>query len=191
MGVRLTASIVHGDTETGGTGNINSDDTGPTAGDFYLALDGLRKFCLVTNTAQVKQFAGAFTTTLFLNTRAKMLKYGARPSDLAMITGVSTTNSIQDVAAFQTLEKYGANATVLTGEVGRVFGIPVFLSEAIPLASTDLVDDDGKYTTTSVSTNDTDGWFVLVNKTQWTQGFRRDLQIESFRDISGSGAYLN
>jgi HK97 family phage major capsid protein len=175
--------IVHGDTETGGTGNINSDDAAPASSSFYLAFNGLRKFALVTNTAQVKQFAGAFTTTLFLNTRALLGKYGARPSDLLFITGVSTTNSIQDVAAWQTLEKYGPNATVLTGEVGRVFNIPVLLSEAVPAAATDKVDDDGKYTTTSVSTNDTDGWFVLVNKTQWTQGFRRDLQIESFRDI--------
>jgi len=175
--------IVHGDTETAGTGNVNTDDAAAAAGSFYLAFNGLRKFCLVTNTGQVKQFAGAFTTTLFLNTRALLGKYGARPSDLLLITGVSTTNSIQDVAAFQTLEKYGPNATILTGEVGRVFNIPVLLSEAIPGTSTDKVDDDGKYTTTSVSTNDTDGWFVLVNKTQWTQGFRRDLQIESFRDI--------
>ena len=49
--------------------------------------------------------------------------------------------------------------------------------------TTDKVDDDGKYTTTSVSTNDTDGWFVLVNKGQWKQGFRRELLIESYRDI--------
>ena len=175
--------IVHGDTETGGTGNVNSDDTAPASTSFYLAFNGLRKFCLVTNTGQVKQFAGAFTTTLFLNTRALLGKYGARPSDLLMITGVSTTNSIQDVAAFQTLEKYGPQATILTGEVGRVFGIPVLLSEAIPGTATDKVDDDGLYTTTSVSTNDTDGWFVLVNKNSWKQGFRRELQIESWRDI--------
>lgn len=175
--------IVHGDTETAGTGNVNTDDAAAGAGSFYLALNGMRKFCLVTNTGQVKQFAGAPTTTLILNTRALLGKYGARPSDLLFITGVSTTNALQDLSAFQTLEKYGAQATILTGEVGRVFGIPVLLSEAIPGTSTDKVDDDGKYTTTSVSTNDTDGWFVLANKTQWTQGFRREFNIESFRDI--------
>ena len=175
--------IVHGDTETGGTGNVNSDDAAPGSGSFYLALSGLRKFCLVTNTGQVKQFAGAPTATLFGNTRALLGKYGARPSDLLVIAGFSTINAFMDIAQYQTLEKYGPQATILTGELGRLQGIPVVLSEAIPGASIDKVDDDGKYTTTSVSTNDTDGWFVLVNKSQWKQGFRRDLQIESFRDI--------
>jgi HK97 family phage major capsid protein len=175
--------IVHGDTETGGTGNVNSDDGAPAAGSFYLALDGLRKFALVTNSGQAKDYNGAFSTTLFLNQRALLGKYGARPSDLLLITGVSTTNSIQDNASFKTLDVYGAQATVLTGEVGRVFGIPVFLSEAVPGTNTDKVDDDGKYTTTTPSSNDTDGWIVLVNKTQWTQGFRRDFQLESDRNI--------
>jgi HK97 family phage major capsid protein len=50
--------VVHGDTETAATGNVNSDDAAPTAGSFYLALDGLRKFCIVTNTGQLKQFVG-------------------------------------------------------------------------------------------------------------------------------------
>jgi hypothetical protein len=175
--------IVHGDTETGGTGNVNTDDGAPGSGAFYLALNGLRKFCLVTNTGQVKQFAGAPTMTLFNGARALLGKYGALPSDLLFISGVSTITAFQDLAQFQTLEKYGPQATILTGELGKIANIPVVLSEAIPGASTDKVDDDGKYTVTSVATNDTDGWFVLVNKSQWKQGFRRDLQIESFRDI--------
>lgn len=175
--------IVHGDTETSGTGNVNSDDGAPGSGAFYTALNGLRKFCLVTNTGQVKQFAGAPTMTLFNNTRALLGKYGARPSDLLFISGISTIISFEDLAQFQTLEKYGPQATILTGELGRIAGVPVLLSESIPGASTDKVDDDGKYTTSSVSTNDTDGWFVLVNKGQWKQGFRRDLRIESFKDI--------
>ena len=175
--------IVHGDVETGGTGNVNKDDGAPAAGSFYLALDGMRKFCLVTNTGQVKQFAGAFTTTLFGNTRALLGKYGARPSDLLFISGVSTINAIQDVAQFQTLEKYGPQATILTGELGRIAGVPVILSESIPGASIDMTAADGKYTSASPASNNTKGWFVLANKNQWRSGFRRDLQIESFRDI--------
>ena len=175
--------IVHGDTETGGTGNVNSDDTAPAAGSSYLSLDGMRKFALVTNTAQVKQFAGAPTSTLYLNTRALLGKYGARPKELLMITGQSTVNAIMDITGVKLVYEYGPNATVLTGELGQFFGTPILLSEAIPGASIDKVDDDGKYTTTSVSTNDTDGWFVLVNPSQWRTGFRRDLQLEAFRDI--------
>lgn len=175
--------IVHGDTETGGTGNVNSDDTAPTAGLFYLALNGMRKFALVTNTGQVKQFAGAPTTTLFLNTRALLGKYGALPSDLVCVMPPSTSYAFQDVTGFKLLYEFGPQATVLTGQIASLYGIPVVASEAIPGTSTDKVDDDGKYTTTSVSTNDTDGWFVLFHKDHWVSGFRRGFQIESFRDI--------
>ncbi len=175
--------IVHGDTETAGTGNVNTDDAGAAAGSFYLALNGMRKFCIVTNTGQAKQFTGAPTTTLYLNTRSLLGKYGARASDLRIITGFSTQNAFADVTGFKLVSEYGPNAAVVQGEVGRIYGTPVLLSEAIPGASTDKVDDDGKYTTTSVSTNDTDGWFVLTNPSQWVSGFRRGVTLESFRDI--------
>ena len=175
--------IVHGDIETGGTGNVNSDDAAPAASSFYLALDGLRKFCLVTNTAQVKQFAGAPTSTLYLNTKSKLGKYGARPRELLAITGQSTIDALLDITGVKLVYEYGPNATVLTGELGQFFGTPILLSEAIPGTSTDKVDDDGKYSYTSPSTNDTDGWIVLVNPNQWRTGFRRDIQLESFRDI--------
>lgn len=182
--------IVHGDTETGATGNVNTDDAAATAGSFWLALNGMRKFCIVTNTAQAKDFSGAPTSTLFLNTRSLLGKYGARASDIIAITGYSTVNALMDIDDFQTIDRYGANAVVLTGELGRLYGVPILLSESIPGASTDKVDDDGKYTTTSVSTNDTDGWIVLTNPGQWRTGFRRDFQIESYRDIQADSNIL-
>jgi HK97 family phage major capsid protein len=175
--------IIHGDTETGGTGNVNSHDGAPAAGSFYLALDGMRKFCGITNTGQVQSFAAAFTTANFVATRALLGKYGARSSDLLLVMGQSLQNSIGGVAEYVTMDKYGPNAAIVAGEVGRLFNIPILLSEAIPGASTDRVDDDGFYTMASVSTNDTDGWFVLANKSQWVTGFRRGVQIESFRDV--------
>jgi HK97 family phage major capsid protein len=175
--------IIHGDTETGGTGNVNYHDSAPAGGSFYLALDGMRKFCGITNTGQVQNFSGAFTTANFVATRALLGKYGARSSDLLFVMGQSLQNSIGGVAEYLTMEKYGANATIVAGEVGRIFNIPIFLSEAIPGTSTDKVDDDGFYTAASPATNDTDGWFVLANKSQWITGFRRGVQIESFRDV--------
>jgi HK97 family phage major capsid protein len=175
--------IVHGDSETGGTGNVNSDDGAPTANSFYLSFSGMRKFCLVTNTGQVKSFGGAPTTALLLNTKSLLGRYGARPSDLVWVTGPSTYNALLGVTGFQLVSEYGQNATVIQGELGRIYNIPVVLSEAIPGTSTDKVDADGKYTTTTPASNDTKGWVLLFNKRAWVTGFRRDLQIETFRDI--------
>ena len=175
--------VVSGDTETGGTGNVNSDDAAPTAGDFYLALNGMRKFTIVTNTGQVSNVAAALTTANFTTIRGLLGRYGARPSDLRIVTGQSTLNTMYDISQVKTLDVYGPNATILQGELARFFGIPILASEAIPLTATDKVAADGKYTTTSPSSADTLGWLLLFNVNGWKQGFRRELQIESFRDI--------
>ena len=127
--------------------------------------------------------AAALSTTNFTTIRGLLGKYGSRPSELLIITGQSTLNTMYDIAQVKTIDVYGPNATIVQGELARFFGIPILLSEAIPLATTDKVAADGKYTTTSPSTNDTLGWLLLVNRTQWTSGFRREFQIESFRDI--------
>jgi len=95
----------------------------------------------------------------------------------------TTSYAFQDVTGFKLLYEFGPQATILTGQLGAIFGIPVVASEAIPGTSTDKVDDDGKYTVTSVATNDTDGWFVLFNTNHWVSGFRRGFQISSFTDI--------
>lgn len=173
--------IVSGDTETGGTGNVNLDDAAPTAGDVFLAINGMRKFCIVTNTAQVSNVAAALTTTNFTTVRGLLGRYGARPSDLRIVAGQSTLNTMYDIASVRTLETYGANATIVQGELARFFGIPILPYEAIPLLTSDKVEADGKASTTS--TNNTLGWLLLFNRNGWRLGFRRELVIESWRDI--------
>jgi len=175
--------IVHGDTEASGSGNVNSDDAAPAAGSFYLAFNGLRKFCIVTNTGQASQLTAALTTTNFTTARALLGRYGARTNDVRMVLPASLYYSMQDIASVKTLDAYGPNATIVQGELARFFGIPMLLSEAIPGATTDKVDDDGKYTTTSVATNDTDGWFLLYNTQGWKTGFRREFTLEADRNI--------
>jgi hypothetical protein len=171
--------IVHGDTESAATGNVNSDNGAPAAGSFYLSMNGLRKFAVVTNTGQTSNVAAALTSANFNTIRALLGRYGARPSDLAIVTGTSTYLAMLTIAEVITLEKYGSNATVLQGELGRFYNIPIILSEAIATRSWDKVEADGKSNTTV----GTLGWLVLFNRNHWTAGFRRDFQIESFRDI--------
>ena len=121
--------------------------------------------------------AAAPTTALLNNVRKLLGKYGARPSDLILITGPATYYAIQTIAEVITLEKYGPNATVLTGELARWFNVPILLNE-----TTDKVATNGR-TAVVTPSNNTTGWLGLVNTTMWKTGFRRDLQIESFRDI--------
>ena len=171
--------IVHGDSETGATGNVNSDNGAPAAGSFFLALDGLRKFAVVTNTGQTSNVAAALTTANFTTIRGLLGKYGGRPNDLRIILGQSTLNTMYDISQVKTLDVYGPNATILQGELARFFGIPILLSEATPVTDSDLVADDGKSDTTA----GTKGWVVVTNVNGWKQGFRREFNIESDRNI--------
>ena len=173
--------IVHGDTETGGTGNVNLDDAAPTAGDFFLAQSGMRKFCVVTNTGQTSNVAAALTSANFNTLRGLLDKHGARSSDLFIVVDGATFVAMNTIAEVVTPDKYGPGATVLRGELGRFFNIPIFLSETIPLLTTGKTEADGKASTTAA--NNTKGWILVIHRNGWKIGFRRELRIESFRDI--------
>jgi HK97 family phage major capsid protein len=169
--------VVNGDTNTAASGNVANDDGAPAAGSYFLAFNGLRKFWNVTNSAQETNMAAAPTTALLNNIRKLLGRYGARPSDLILLTGPATYYALQVIAEVITLEKYGPNATVLTGELARWFNIPILLNE-----TTDKVASNGR-TAVVTPANNTTGWAGIVNTTMWKTGFRRDLQIESYRDI--------
>ena len=112
---------------------------------------------------------------MFNEIRAKMGRYGVRPSELAWIMDVNTFIRAQSVDAFRTMDKLGPNATLLSGMLGAVEGIPVIVSEQMRLA-----DSDGKVTDGG-NTTDT-GRLLLVNRNQWAQGFRRNLRVDVDRD---------
>ena len=88
---------------------------------------------------------------------------------------VNTFIRTQSVSQFRTMDKLGPNATLLTGMLGAIEGIPVIVSEQMKLA-----DTDGKVTAAGNGTNT--GRLLLFNRTQWAQGFRRELTIDVDRD---------
>ena len=113
---------------------------------------------------------------MFNEIRGKLGKYGVRPSELAYITDIRTYLKSLTISNFRTLDKLGPNATLLTGQLGAVEGIHVLVSEQVKVA-----DTDGKVTDAGNGTNT--GRLLLVNRSQWRVGFRRELSIETDRDI--------
>ena len=140
-----------------------------------LGYDGLLHLPLVDNTAMSNNHNAAVSDDMFNEIRAKMGRYGARPSELAWIMDVNTYIRAQTVDAYRTMDKLGPNATVLTGMLGAVEGIPVIVSEQMRLA-----DTDGKVTSGGNGTDT--GRLLLVNRNQWAQGFRRQPTIDVTRD---------
>ena len=167
--------------DTSGSSNINHDGgtlAASTVGKahYMVGFDGLLHLPLVDNTAKRNNFNAKPTVDMFNQLRRMLGKYGLRPSELAFITDVSTYIAMQAVDSFQTLDKLGPHATLLTGQLGAVEGVPVIVSEQLRLA-----DADGKVTSDG-NIADT-GRLLLVNRTQWRKGFKRELLIETERDI--------
>ena len=92
------------------------------------------------------------------------------------MTDVNTFIAVQSITEFQTVDKLGPNATLLTGQLGSVEGVPVVVSEQMALA-----DADGKVT--AAGNVASTGRLLLVNRTQWRKGFKRELLIETERDV--------
>ena len=161
--------LLNGDTESGATGNVNSDDGAPNATDRFMAFDALRKLPLVTTTANAVDMAGAPTLAKLRETRFKMAaKYAARPGDLAWIMDSGTYAKLLDVSEFLTMDKAGALATAQTGQLGFIDGIPVFVS-----AEMGLTMADGKVN----STGNSKGQAICVYRPGWFVGYRRRIAV--------------
>lgn len=157
--------LLNGDTETGATGGINSDNAAPGDTAKYLVFDGLRKLGLVTNTANKKDANGAPSVALLRETRFMMSpRYALKPSDCAWIIDGSTYAKLLSLTDVATVDKFGPHATVLTGEIAKVDGVPVLVSSELPLTQA-----DGKADTTG----NTKGQAVCVYRPGWVVGYRR------------------
>jgi len=172
--------LLNADTTTGTT-NINRDGSSidtSTAGkaQYLLGWDGLLHIPLVDNTAQAVNHNAAPSDDLFNEVRSKMDKYGVRPGEMATIVDINLYIRAQSISNFRTLDKLGPNATLLTGQLGDIEGIPVIVSEQMLLADTDgRVTGAGNATDTSR--------LLIVNRGQYYVGFKRDLMIEVDRDV--------
>lgn len=177
--------ILNADTTV--TNNINADGATIAASDtdgvaqWLIGWDGLRHIPLVDNTGQGNDHNAVLTLTSmadFTEIRGFLGKYGVNPADLAYVVDIPLYIQMMAIADIATLDKYGPSATVLTGEIAKVGGVPVIVSEAMR-----ETDDDGKVTDpVSAAGNDNSG-ILVVNRTQYYKGFRRELMIETERDI--------
>lgn len=115
---------------------------------------------LVTKTAGTTTKAGPDQIAA---ARLTLGKYGlALGSNLAYITSVEGYNNLVTNTNFQTVDKFGAQATYLTGSVGAIYGIPIFISEFMDTAG-------------AADSN----LGVMVYKPGFIIGERRSMEIES------------
>lgn len=174
--------ILNGDLTNAATGNINLDDADPADTKFYLAFDGIRHLGLVDNTANSKDAAGPATLGLLNGQRGRMLDTTNKidwghPNDMGDLVRVSDPETADRIALFDeavTVDKYGPQAGVLTGEIARILGNPLISSIAVS-----KTEADGKVSTTAA--NNTKGQVIAFNRNGFVVGWRRRVQIETER----------
>jgi hypothetical protein len=75
------------------------------------------------------------------------------------------------------MDKMGSQATLLKGQIGGIYGIPVIMSAGIAKSNaTGQVDQTGG--------SNTKGRVLLVNKKMWKVGFRRSIRVATERSES-------
>ena len=176
----MDAFALNADATNAATGNINLDDADPDDASYYLSAgqDGIRHQWIVDNTAQAVAAGGdALADADITGAMGKMGKYAADPSQLVIVTDVGTyLSGFLGLTNVVTVDKFGPSAVVLTGQLAAYRGVPIIVSASAP-----KTEADGKVSTTAG--NNTLGQFSIFNRNMWYAGFRRDLLIETDRDI--------
>tara|TARA_R100000406_G_C3099262_1_gene121521 strand:- start:159 stop:1223 length:1065 start_codon:yes stop_codon:yes gene_type:complete len=140
--------LINGDKQSTLANNINGEydatnnPTGinATAGseqnDYLLELNGLRK--LAGTSVSV---SGTFALSHLRSAISALGVYADNRDELSLIVPRNLEVQLLGFTELQTVDKYGAGATILSGELGRIYGIRVFATGVIP---TNL-DWDGTY----------------------------------------------
>jgi hypothetical protein len=179
IGRGIEHATINGDSQWGaasGTLDWSGDsDNGGVASNALSAWDGLRKHALINTAIKVDMSGAIPTMAKLLSMKAQLGTYGVIPSQGAWIVGFKqyvnllTLGEASLPSAFLTVEKYGAGATILTGEVGQLFGSPVVLSE--------FVRQDVSATGVDAATLNTFSTLLYVNRECFALGRRRDITL--------------
>lgn len=180
LGYYADSAVLNGDTTNATTGNINLDDADPADTKHYLAFDGIRHACLVDNTGNASDHSGAaITFDALLGLRKLMLDrtylmdwgHPVNPNDLIFVVNPELADEIALLDEFITVDKFGPQATVLTGQVGRIGRHPLVSTIAVP-----RTEADGKVSNTAG--NNTLEQAIAFNRQGFTVGWRRRVKFE-------------
>lgn len=150
-------------------------DSGASGSDVRMAWDGYRKLTQAAAKVSLSGWTdgGSFSQGLGLlrSIRAKMGKYGTDPKNLVWVTSIAGYHRFLNVGEIQTIDKYGPNATILSGELGKFDGIPIIVSEFLGSNLNAVGVYDGVTTTNTI--------IQLVHTPSWIFGDRRAISVKT------------
>ena len=158
-------AVLDGDTD--GT-HQDTDTNSAGATDAAWAWDGLRKRALANASASG---GSALTVALLAARRADMDHYGLNPAECAFIVPISSYYALVTDSNVITVDKLGPQATILNGQLGSLYGIPIIVSEHV---RTNLNASGVHDAITTTKT-----YALCVNRMEWVFGQRTPLALET------------
>jgi HK97 family phage major capsid protein len=147
-----------------------------TATRFLLGFDGLIHLAL-NEASSMTVDVGTLEIGDFISLLAKMSKYGINPKSVLFIMDLWTYLKAIQLDDVSTFDKMGAKATLSTGELAQIWGIPIIVSEQIAKSNaTGQVDQ--------TAGNNTKGRIIAVNKRSWRVGLARPVTVRTERSES-------
>jgi N4-gp56 family major capsid protein len=127
------------------------------------------------NTTDITVAGGAAWATNFdedaiVNMRRNLGLYGLEPENLVLLCSHDLYYELMKLQNFKTVDVLGNRATILTGEVGQLFGIRVLVSQQF---------DNAAITAGTVATT----LGILVRPSNFVTGVLRGIMTEADRDI--------
>lgn len=184
----LELALVCGDSD--GAGHFDEDlDHASTATTrtFNAAFSGLRQLSLDAATITVDGGGGFLTANTVAAAYGGMDKFGAhRPAECVLLVNAESYLKLvtETGSDLRTVDKYGGQATILTGELGRIFGIPVMTSFGIEFRRNAVGTGGINTTGTAGSSTDIYSVALLLNRMNFKLGDRRDVRFETDKDIT-------
>ena len=185
MAFTIDSAIINGDSETGATGNVNSDDQAPAttfaatggAKDHRLMIDhGIRE-CAI-NGSYTKDFA-TLADTDYSDLIGVLGRYATNPDDLLFIQNITTTMKMKTLDAFKLAANSADKATIQSGLVPTPFGVNVLSHHLVP-----NTEADGKMSKTA--SNNVKGQTLLIYKPAVQYCYGQSFLMETVR-VAGYG----
>lgn len=109
--------------------------------------------------------------------RKDMVAWGLDPSEVVFVVSTDVYYDLLDDTTFQTMDKVGAKATILTGQIGMAGGSPVIVSAEFPAKATGTSSVTTNYAAMALAA----GNFLVGNQ----RGLRFDTQdlVETQRKV--------
>jgi hypothetical protein len=175
----MDSVILNADAAATGNINYNGGTLAATSKFRYggdSSVGGLAYVPLKTTTSNLANMGGSPTWEQFRDLRRLLAKaYSIRQDDLVYIVDVDTWHALSLMEKVITVDKYGSDATIRTGEVGRIGLVSVVASEQLALA-----DSTGFVSSTAASNKY--GRALLVHRPTQYVGYRRRPKVDNYFD---------